>query len=232
MLYLAHQVYREYQRQLHDVDFENDPTTDEFHFHKWGSTGVFINDMRGNRISPKGEQLKNPIMNDRQWDAITKFIADPEIKNLIVAAEIPYVSNSPEEAKAGAKNPNTYFLEEHWSYHDDELVRLFNMLFDWKNHDKHGRDLVLLGGDIHVGVTSTVKDAKSGVEVIHLTTTPISNHVCAFFPKLQGKVNDRFSYTHEPLKDCRNYAYIHTKAEGGHAHIDAKLIAGAPIAHH
>ena len=40
----------------------------QFNFLKWGPTGVFINDMRGNRITTKGEQRPdNPILNEKQW---------------------------------------------------------------------------------------------------------------------------------------------------------------------
>jgi phosphodiesterase/alkaline phosphatase D-like protein len=233
MLYLAHQVYREYQRQLWDVDFENETTTDEFHFHRWGSTGVFIHDMRGNRMTTKGEQRpENPILNDRQWDAFKKFLEDPELKNLIVCSEIPYVGNSPDEAKSGAKKAGLEFLVDHWAYNDAELVKVFDMVFDWKAANKEDRDVVFVGGDIHVGVTSTIKDHKSGAEAVHLTATPISNHVCGFFPSLEGKINDRYSYTHVPLKDCRNYGLLVAKYENGHAHIDAKLIAGEPTHKH
>jgi len=233
MIYLAHQVYREYQRQLWDVDFESDKTTDEFHFHRWGSTGVFINDMRGNRITTKGEQCAhNPIVNDKQWDAIHKFLADPELKNLIVASEIPYVGDTPQACRDSSKKPGLEFMVDHWPYNDAELVRLFDLVFDWKSVNKEDRDIVFLGGDIHVGVTSKIKDHKTGVEATHLTATPISNHVCGYFPKLEGQLNDRYSFAHVPLLNCRNYGYIVAKYAEGHAHLDAKLIAGEPAKKH
>jgi hypothetical protein len=57
---------------------------------KWGSTGVFINDMRGNRITTKGEQRPhNPIMNDKQW--VRMFFSFLNIPNFILGCieEIP-----------------------------------------------------------------------------------------------------------------------------------------------
>jgi hypothetical protein len=147
MIYLSHQVYREYQRQLWDVDFENNTSTDEFHFHKFGHTGIFINDIRGNRITNKGEQRpNNPLVNDKQWDAMLKMMSDPSIKNLLVCCEIPYLGNSPEEAKAQVGK--LIFLADHWAYNDSELVRILETVFEWKNKDKDGRAALLLGGGI------------------------------------------------------------------------------------
>ena len=127
--------------------------------------------------------------------------------------------------------------------------------------------------------------------ILHLTATPISDHDAnssqrmplpplppthpsvspshlffffsfLFFNRLEGKMNDRYSFTHVPLKNCRNYGCILSfssfssfisllfliflssfvfyfdaqdivsKYGGGHAHLDAKLIAGAPIPKH
>ena len=105
-----------------------------------------------------------------------------------------------------------------------------------------------------------------------LPPTPLSPHLIFsffflffFFDRLEGKMNDRYSFTHVPLKNCRNYGCILSfssfssfssfisllfliflssfvfyfdaqdivsKYGGGHAHLDAKLIAGASIPKH
>lgn len=66
--------------------------------------------------------------------------------------------------------------------------------------------------------------------------------------RLEGKINERFSYTHKPELHCRNYActvfiyflLLHlliliidvvTHVEGAQPIIDAKLILGHPITH-
>ena len=35
----------------------------------------------------------------------------------------------------------------------------------------------MLGGDIHIGVTSQIHDKKTDLTLTHLTTSPITNHV-------------------------------------------------------
>jgi len=230
MLHLAHQVYREYQRQLWDINYDRDVTTNEFHYHRFGHTGIFMHDMRGNRITSRGEQRPdNPFMNEFQWSALDQLLADPAVKNLFICAEIPFVGSSPEDTKKGALNPKTPFLSEHWAYSDKELVRLFESVFNWKAQNKDERDIIFIGGDIHVGVTTEITDAATGIKAIQFTSGPMSSRVSPFFCGLKGEINERFSYTHVPLLNCRNYAYLHSKVSRNRAKIDGKLIAGDPI---
>ena len=66
----------------------------------------------------------------------------------------------------------------------------------------------MLGGDIHVGATTTIADAQSGLSITHVTTSPVTNHVSQFIPELTGSLSARYSYTHEPLRDQRNYCTV------------------------
>ena len=67
----------------------------------------------------------------------------------------------------------------------------------------------MLGGDIHIGVTSQIHDKKTDLTLTHLTTSPITNHVCRYFPELEGEISARYSYSHLPLGETdRNYADI------------------------
>jgi hypothetical protein len=182
-------------------------------------------DMRGNRVDPQGNQFEDrPIVSDNQWKEIEDMCKDPEVKALIVCSEIPFVSESPEKVKAGAlKIP---FLKDHWAYNDVELFRLLDLLFEWKAAGNGTREVVLVGGDIHVGVTTTVKDSKTGVEIKQITTSPITNHVCGYFPDREGSINDRYSYVHVALDHQKNFGYFVYKVaeDGSSATIDSQLI--------
>ena len=80
--------------------------------------------------------------------------------------------------------------------------------------DEDNREVVLLGGDIHIGVTSQIHDKKTDLTLTHLTTSPITNHVTKFFPALSGDINPRYSYRHLPLGEAsRNYAMINITIE-------------------
>ena len=57
-------------------------------------------------------------------------------------------------------DPAMDFLKDHWPYNEDELVRLLDICFAWKNEGEdsgQGREVIMIGGDIHCGVTSVVR---------------------------------------------------------------------------
>jgi len=208
------EVYRQYQRILWDptgaFDLPDDPEQyfEEYHSHTYGPVGIFLFDMRGNRITSNGVQHStNPIMSEGQWNELQMLFDNPDIKVLILAAEIPFVGDGAEEIKEKAKNIT--FLEDHWPYNTEDLVRILDMSFDWKEKDEDGREVLMIGGDIHCGVRSIITDKDSGLTINHITTSPITNHTCPFFPSLHGSINERYTYDHLPLGiKQRNYAEI------------------------
>ena len=142
------------------------------------------------------------------------FFDNEDLKVIIVASEIPFVGDDPVSIQEKAQKID--FLKDHWPYNKDELVRVLDKCFDWKSGDEHNREILLLGGDIHCGVTSEIHDEDTELTIRHITTSPITNHVTKFFPDREGQINDRYSYSHQPLgqKD-RNYAEIIINFERG-----------------
>ena len=146
---------------------------------------------------------------------------------MIVCAEIPFVGPTPEGARSGAaKLP---FLKEHWPYKLSELLWLLDLVFGWKAGSA-GREAVLLAGDIHVGVNSVIQDAKTGLSICHLTTSPITNEISKFFNPLDGALSERYSYTHTVLDGLHNYADLDLRLmpDGVTVEVKADLI-GVPI---
>ena len=154
------EAYRQYQRILWDPDCASMPAQDEhfqeFHSHIYGPVGIFMIDMRGNRITGDGVQHStNPIVGEEQWNAIEALFQTKQLKVIIVAAEIPFVGHSPEIIKVEAEKLD--FLTGFWPYQLQDLERLLNLCFGWMNQDGGGREVLLLGGDIHCGVTSVIR---------------------------------------------------------------------------
>jgi len=225
MIHLGHLVYRRYQRQLWDPDCEIKEmvSTGEEHYHKYGPVGLLLIDMRGNRIDLDGTpRPERPIISPEQWKLINSAFNDPEVKVMLVCSEIPFVGDTPEVAKKNSRIPELEFLKDHWVYSDTELIQLLELCFDWKAKGG-GREVVMIGGDIHVGVESVIKDKKTNLTINHLTATPITNHVCKFFPALEGNVNERFSYVHKPISE-RNFGRVDVSVEGGKVSVSSKLI--------
>jgi len=210
------EVYRQYQRVLWDPHYIRDQGEmpgdeeyfEEFHAHVYGPIGIFLMDMKGNRITGNGvQQSENPLVSENQWIAMEEFFQTEGLKVIILASEIPFVGDDPVSIREKAAKFD--FLQDHWPYNIDDLVRILDLAFGWKNEDEDNREVLLLGGDIHCGVTSVIRDNETDLTINHLTTSPVTNHVCQFFPESKGDVNERYSYEHRSLGDNqRNYAEI------------------------
>jgi len=216
MIHVGQLVYRRYQRQLWDPEYETRMDSSEEFYQKIGPVGIIMIDMRGNRIDFEGKQFpENAIVSPAQWKMIESVFADVDLSVILVCSEIPFVGDTPEVAKKNSKIPDLEFLKDHWVYSDHELVRLLDIAFNWKHAGRaEGKEVVFIGGDIHVGAESVITDHHHNQTINHLTATPITNHVCKFFPALTGKVNERYSYEHKVVPK-RNYGLVNINLEAG-----------------
>jgi len=226
MLHYGQLTYRAYQRQLWDPNYEDHPTptSDEFYFQKYHNVGILMIDMRGNRIDWNGNtHLDNPFINDRQWSLIRSSFADPDVMVMLVCSEIPFVSDPPAVARKRAGEPGTEFIKDHWAYNSEEVIKLFELAFEWKAKVA-GRELLFAAGDIHVGVQSEIFDSVTKTSAKHLTATPICNNVAKYYPALEGRLNERFTFKHRPLEK-RNYGLIDINFDSkGLPHVNARLV--------
>merc|ERR1712187_145218 len=110
------------------------------------------------------------------------------------------------------------FLKDHWPYQIDELTWLLDLCFSWRAAVA-GREVVLLGGDIHVSVDSEITDSETRQTLRHITTSPITNSVGKFWPALEGKINDRYSYSHKPLPGQRTFCTLDLSFENNVASV-------------
>jgi len=227
-------VYREYQRRLWDptCSTATPAVVGEWHAHAYGPIGVFMFDLRGNRVTGDGVQMSdNALLSDQQWADVEAFFAKPDLRAIILCSETPFLGDEPAACKdkVSADPVNMAFLKDHWPYNESELLRLLDLCFAWKEDGQRmacSREVLLLGGDIHCGVTSVVLDESTGAQIHHLTASPITNHVCKFFPPLEGRLNRRYSFTHRPLgRKFRNYADVKVDVDASETVMSASLVA-------
>ena len=226
-------AYREYQRRLWDPDcssYYSGPEVEEWHSHVYGNVGIFMCDLRGNRINGDGVQSSdNALLSEKQWSDLEAFFQNPDLKVIVVCSETPFIGDEPEVVKKTIeKVPGLAFLRDHWPYNDDELIKLLDLCFAFKaksEEDDIPREVLLIGGDIHCGVTSIVRDNKTGMQITQLTTSPVTNHVCKFFCALSGNISERYNFSHLPLGDkFRNYADVHINIADDDVFVHAKLV--------
>jgi phosphodiesterase/alkaline phosphatase D-like protein len=226
----AMRVYRMYQRALHDPDvvtgqneLDSREEVEEWHTHIYGALGVFFIDMRGNRIKPDGEikpKQAGPtdplpsVMSQKQRDDMLAMFANEDLLCVVICAEIPFAGEDPDGIqKKALKFP---MLKDHWPYQMEELLFILDNSFKFKA-SKPGREVIFLVGDIHVSVETVITETSTGMEILQLTTSPITNDVSRFRPALEGKIDDRYTYKHnaEPFVKQRTFAMLDISFEAG-----------------
>ena len=223
------ETYRDYQRRLWDphCSFSLEDQVQEWHCHVYDKVGIFMFDLRGNRITCEGGQESEcPLISTEQWEAFEEFMANPDLRAIMLCSETPFVGDEPGACKETVEsNPKLDFLRDHWSFNEEELTKLVEICFSWKSGDPDLRDLIFIAGDIHCGVTSVLTDEETGLQINHYTTSPVTNHVCDFFSPLSGAINDRFHFSHLPLgKKFRNFLEVDIRFEDECTNIQAKLV--------
>ena len=68
----------------------------------------------------------------------------------------------------------------------------------------------MLGGDIHCGVTSDIHDEETELSIRHVTTSPVTNHVC----KVHGTNVQRRPVREDLSRRFHNHgSYVRLKCE-------------------
>lgn len=164
----AWNVYREYETPLHAGSAPGDPFGHEGHGHVFGPVAIYLLDVRGGRAFQRDAQ--RPYLSTAQWNAFVKFINKAkDARVLVVCAPAPVAFLGPEwtDAHEGAAakiaallkvgSPWPEDLRGHWSYKEyaKEQRLILDALDRWQSAQP-GRKALLLGGDVHVGCTTTI----------------------------------------------------------------------------
>jgi len=210
---LARQAYREYQRQL----WEDSPHSDvEHHFHVWGTIGVLFTDLRGGRSFTR--DAARPYLSTRQWDDIVKALQTGVFSNvraLIVVTSVPLVYLGRHITGFGTSAADD--LYDHWSHplHNKEQVEMVRALREWKKAAPGQRELLIVGGDVHVGGHTHVMHEKRPI-FSQLITSPITNtppkwyafYGLLLLTKAEEDLTSIYSYEHHDFTNKQNYGII------------------------
>jgi hypothetical protein len=211
---LARQVYREYQRQLWEDPPHDD---DEHHFHVWGSVGVLFVDQRGGRSFTR--DAARPYLGTRQWQAIDAALKPggffSGVRALVVVTSVPLVYLGSNVTRFGTSASDD--LYDHWSHplHNKEQVEMVRALREWKAAVPGERELLVVGGDIHVGGHTDIK--RDGETVFkQLITSPITNVTHKWFAfygllllsEAEQSLTGSYTYKHRDFTNKRNYGIV------------------------
>lgn len=215
---LARQVYREYQRQLWD-DFNTNSvpaTGEEQHWHRWGSIGVLFVDQRGGRSF--GFEPSRPYLSTLQWQKILAELGSGElsqVRALIVVTSVPlcYLGSGVTEHGTGLSDD----LYDHWSHpkHAKEQIEMIRALRRWKEANPNQRELLVVGGDVHIGGHTHIEHEGATI-FSQMITSPITNRPPKWYEfyglkiltELGEQLTSSYSYEHHDLTNKRNYGII------------------------
>lgn len=233
---LGRRAYREYQRQLwDDFDTDSDPQSGiEHHFHSWGQIGVMFLDQRGGRTF--GYDSSKPYLSQAQWNEVHAALGPggtfDHVSALLVVTSVPLVYLTKRVGEIAQLALDDY--KDHWSYgtHQPEQLEFIKALEDWKGRGAGLRELLVLGGDVHIGGYSRIKYHDRTI-YNQIITSPITNepanwiefHGTKVLLEIEDDLGGGYSFEHHDLTRQRNYAVVRVNAPGnGPAQIDATLI--------
>eukprot|EP00434_Breviolum_minutum_P022823 symbB.v1.2.020138.t1/scaffold1677.1/size106310/5 len=142
---------------------------------------------------------------------------------MLLCSEMPLVWERPEIVKQKAKSLG--FLRDHWLYNLPELTWLLELCFKWKAASA-ARDVLFLGGDLHVSIYSVIYDKITENNIRCITTSPVSNEVARFIAHHEGEINERFTYRHEPVLGMKTFCKIDIGLTGDSCETKVELVTG------
>lgn len=215
---LARQVYREYQRQLWDGFNPNKPpaTGEEQHQHVWGSIGILFVDQRGGRSF--GREPARPYLSTPQWEKIVAELKTGDLSRLralIVVTSVPLCYLGGKTTGLGTSLSDD--LYDHWSHpkHAKEQIEMIRALRQWKEAGQGQRELLVVGGDVHVGGHTQIEHLGATI-FKQLITSPITNTPPKWYEffglkvltETEEKLSSSYPYEHHDLTNKRNYGII------------------------
>jgi len=176
----AWQVWNEYQRQLwEDIEERRIGAPRAHIFHRVRDIGVIVLDVRATKSflrSTRETLIERPFLGDKQWGELEAVLSPSgdfsTVETLVVASPVPMAFMSPATtnfAKLGADD-----LAGIWTGDGiKELPIILDLLWKWKTA-KPNREVVIAGGDVHVGIQTTV--FRNGAPAFHqMTSSAIHN---------------------------------------------------------
>mmetsp|Transcript_20195 Transcript_20195/g.47099 ORF Transcript_20195/g.47099 Transcript_20195/m.47099 type:complete len:852 (-) Transcript_20195:156-2711(-) len=158
---IAYGVILEYQRQLYtDVTFVGgipERPLFDYQLYAFGDIGIMFVDVRACKtFHRKDQDRQSPMLGLAQWRALQDAMA-PDTGTFsqcrallaLLPEPIAYVSNTPTMI-AGQKVCDDLLGQWSATKHQAEVPRFLNMLTQWR-HDMQGREVIIIGGDVHEG---------------------------------------------------------------------------------
>ncbi|MCR9160005.1 MAG: alkaline phosphatase D family protein [Nannocystaceae bacterium] len=141
----------------------------------WGPVAVYGLDVRSNRVTADG---RTRPYTDEQLSNLRRFLEEHRrwpVLALMVSIPLVHASSAWTDA-ATSMLPKGSDVHERWSHEScvEARDRLLAAIVEHSAANAHQR-VVLLGGDVHAGAAYEVDFAEDGVQLLQLTSSPLTN---------------------------------------------------------
>jgi len=234
LLRISRKIYRQYQRQLWDIEVANDteegfnPKDEklsseldkrgffnghEARFHRFGTTCLILMDTWSNRITVDGRfHPDKPLISTDQW----KFLKDlfqwnEDLESLIVCMDMPFTGRTPAEVEEVASLHERTWKNDEWSCRDDEFVRLLDTFFKWRSA-KSNRDVQFVTGTSFIAAAgeSLLRDINTGKTIRQVAFGPLTGIAHGGLPEKEVSFGPDGQYIRVPMYRTfyRNYGVV------------------------
>jgi hypothetical protein len=155
------------------------------------------------------------------------------VRALIVVTSVPLLYLGSKITNQGTGISDDLF--DHWSHpiNAKEQIEMLRALRQWKGDvATTQKELLVVGGDVHVGGYTQVKHEKNPI-FKQMITSPITNQPPKFFEflglraltELEESLTSSYSFEHSDLTNKRNYGIIMVRVPAaGIPRVDGMLV--------
>jgi hypothetical protein len=212
----AYDVYEEYQARLWR-EKRNVPMVDNRYI-RYNDLVLYMMDVRTPRTFCF--QPDHPYMGREQYESIINVLRDPSVRDIILISSIPIIMGNESMTNVSSLVDLTYDIKDSWAYGNNKIdhMMLLRGLQSWKETDMN-RNVILVGGDIHFYMESTVKNSDNKLLFTQFVTSPITNVPTLNLKKKAQDVffgdefslYDTYNIRHTKKIHSRNYMSLHKK---------------------
>jgi len=232
---LARRAYYEYQRQLReDIDWNNFNNLEcEYHDHILNGVGIVLLDYRGSRSWFREEKVEELQLGVKQTNWIRNLFSSQgkfkDLSSVLFISPIPLIYLSHQLTKTATIAIDD--AQEHWTFKNAaELADVFDLLRIWKNA-KVGREVTLVGGDVHIGCHSEIY-YNNELCFKQFVTSAMNNEVPNKLEymvvkvglHMSGDLAGGYSFRHSEIVRKNNYGLLKVEDHFGRSYVESLLI--------
>lgn len=222
---MARQAYYEYQRQLReDIDWDKlESLKCEYYDHIFHGVGISFMEYRGCRTWFREQDVDVTHLGKQQAEWLDSLYKEHgKFENVSSAL---FITPQPLFFLSHF-NIHLYYLteddfQEHWSYSSiPYLVKLLDLLREWKER-RNGRELTIVGGDVHLGGMTDVFYKKKPIFQQFVSSaingkakSKIGQAILSLAQKM-GKITDDYTVIHHSWIRQNNYGILNMSKKNG-----------------